>query len=168
MSTKKLAKMAVVTALYVVLTYAFYFMSYGNIQFRIAEILVLLVFYKKDYIIPLVIGTFLANIGSSIGPIDMFVGTLGTLGAVLGIFVVSKFRYSFKSRLIPLFIASLMPVISNALAVGWELNYVFDIPFGTAALWVAIGEFVVVSLVGVTIFMFLEKNKPFMNLITAE
>ena len=168
MTTKKLVKMAIVAALYVGLTYAFYFMSFQNVQFRVAEILVLLVFYKKDYIIPLVLGTVIANIGSPLGPIDMFIGALGTLAAVLGIFMVSKFRKSFKNSLFPLFIASLLPVFTNALAVGWELNYIYDIPFLAAAFSVAIGEFVVVSIVGVTIFKFLEKNQPFMDMITSD
>ena len=45
LSVTRLVKLAVVAAVYVVLTLALGFMSYANIQFRIAEALMLLCFY---------------------------------------------------------------------------------------------------------------------------
>ncbi|MEG0134337.1 MAG: QueT transporter family protein, partial [Clostridium sp.] len=64
-STKKLVTTALVAAIYAVLTLVLGAISYGPIQFRIAELMVLLPFIKKDYIWGLTIGCFLANI---IGP----------------------------------------------------------------------------------------------------
>lgn len=45
--TKKVIRISLVAALYVALTLALSWISYGEIQFRIAEILVLLCFFSK-------------------------------------------------------------------------------------------------------------------------
>ncbi len=153
-SPKRIAKLAAVAAIYVALTYALGFMSYGNIQFRVAEALMLLCFYKKDYGIALTVGCFIANIFSPMMLMDMVFGTLATLLAVLLIFISPN-----------LYIASLAPVFTNAIIVGLELTISFKTPFWLNAIEVAAGEFVCVSLVGVIIFKLLEKNAKFMKLI---
>ncbi len=168
MSIQKITKMAIVIALYVVLTYAFSFMSYGNIQFRIAEVLILLVFYKKDYAIPLVIACAIANILSPLGIIDVAFGTLGTLFAALGIILVSQFKQYFRHEWTLLFIASLMPVIANAIFVGYELQIVYGYGFWPTAFSVAIGEFAVVSILGVLAFTAMRKNSAFMAMIETD
>ena len=55
LSVTRLVKLAVVAAVYVVLTLALGFMSYANIQFRIAEAFMLLCFYKQDHGISLIV-----------------------------------------------------------------------------------------------------------------
>ena len=154
-SAARIAKLAAVAAIYVALTYALGFMSYGNIQFRVAEMLTLLCFYKKDYGISLVIGCFLANIFSPMMLMDMVFGTLATLLAVLLIFISPN-----------LYIASLAPVLTNAVIVGIELTVAFHTPFWLNALEVAAGEFVCVSVLGVIVFKILEKNSKVMAFIT--
>lgn len=71
-------KISVVAAIYVVLTFAIAPISYGPIQVRISEILVLLAFYDKRYIVSLTIGCLFANMLSPLGMADIIVGTLGT------------------------------------------------------------------------------------------
>ena len=154
-SAVRIAKLAAVAALYVALTYALGFMSYGNIQFRVAEALMLLCFYKKDYGIALTLGCFIANIFSPMMLMDMVFGTLATVLAVLLIFISPN-----------LYIASLAPVLTNAVIVGIELTVAFKTPFWLNALEVAAGEFVCVSIVGVILFKLLEKNAGFMRLVT--
>ena len=154
-SALRLAKLAIVAALYVVLTYALGFMSYGNIQFRIAEALMLLCFYKKDYGIALTVGCFVANIFSPMMLMDMTFGTLATVLAALLIFVSPN-----------IYIASLAPVLTNALIVGLELTISFETPFWLNAAEVAFGEFVCVSVFGVLLFKLLERNAAFMKLVT--
>ncbi|EPZ59440.1 queT transporter family protein [[Clostridium] sordellii ATCC 9714] len=68
--TKKLVMTSLVAAIYAVLTLVLGAISYGPIQFRIAEIMVLLAFIKKDYIWGLTIGCFLANV---IGPLGLLI-----------------------------------------------------------------------------------------------
>ena len=59
--TKNLVRLALVAALYAALTLALPGLSFGAIQFRFSEILVLLCFYRKDYSISLILGCFIAN-----------------------------------------------------------------------------------------------------------
>lgn len=153
---KRIIRLAVVTALYVVLTVVLSFISYGNIQFRVAEILILLCFFRKDYAISLVLGCLIANFFSPLGMADIIFGTLASLASVLCIIYMKR-----------LFVASIFPVLFNGLIVGLELYYVLELPFIISALEVAIGEFVVVVIFGNIIFTKLRKNKEFMNLIEA-
>lgn len=154
-SAARLVKLAAVAAIYVALTYALGFMSYGNIQFRVAEMLMLLCFYKKDYGISLTVGCFIANIFSPMMLMDMIFGTLATVLAVLLIFISPN-----------IYVASLAPVLTNALIVGLELTLSFNTPYWLNAIEVAAGEFVCVTVVGVIVFKLLEKNGVFMKLIT--
>ena len=154
-SAVRIVKLAAVAAIYVALTYALGFMSYGNIQFRVAEMLMLLCFYKKDYGISLTVGCFIANIFSPMMLMDMVFGTLATVLAVVLIFISPN-----------IYVASLAPVLTNALIVGLELTVSFNTPYWLNAVEVAVGEFVCVSIVGVIVFKLLEKNGAFMKLIT--
>ena len=152
-----IAKMGVIAALYVALCYVFAFMSYGFMQFRIAEILLLLVFYNKKYCIPVILGTFIAN-QLMYGPVDMIFGTLATVLVCLVIIIA-------KNKII---IAPAAAVI-NGVVIGLMLYYLVPEDFGTP-LWfimssVAIGEFAVV-LTGTLAFAGIEKiNKRVINMI---
>jgi uncharacterized membrane protein len=168
MTVQKMTRMAIIITLYVALTYVFAFMSFGGIQFRVAEALVLLCFYKKGYAVPLILACAIANIQSPLGPIDVAFGTAGTLFGVLGILLVGHFKKGFRHEWLALFVASLFPVVANALLVGWELNLVSDSPFWAMALSVGLGEFAVVSLFGVPLYSFLGKNKAFMHMIVSD
>ncbi|MBQ8395458.1 MAG: QueT transporter family protein [Oscillospiraceae bacterium] len=154
LSTKRLAKLAVVSAIYVALTLSLSFMAYGNIQFRIAEALMLLCFYKKDYGISLILGCLIVNLFSPMGLVDVVFGTLATVVAVALIYISPN-----------IYVASLMPVVSNAIIVGAEIWWAFDMPFAISAIEVAAGEFVCVSILGVVLFKVLEKNSRFMRMI---
>ena len=62
LDTNYLVKSAVVAALYAVLTIMLPMASYGPIQLRFSEIMVLLVFYNKRFIPGLVLGLSLIHI----------------------------------------------------------------------------------------------------------
>ncbi|WP_040210485.1 QueT transporter family protein [Clostridium polynesiense] len=150
-----IVKTAVVAALYAILTYAFGFMSYGLVQFRVSEILTLLAFISPAYIPGLVLGCILANIISTVGWIDMIVGTAATFIAV---FLISRTKN--------LLLASIWPALINGLFIGAMLNYVANIPFMYAAIWVAFGEFAVVTLVGYPVFKYLiNRGSPVLEVI---
>lgn len=153
---KNLVRQALVAALYVALTVSTYSFSYGAIQFRLSEVLVLLCFYRRDYGIGLILGCLLANLFSPMFYIDIIVGTLAT---ALSVWLISRSRN--------LLLASLFPVAFNALFVGLELHLVLDEPLVPSMLYVALGEFVVVSVLGVILFKILGRNKGFLELIAA-
>ncbi len=149
----KLLKMALVAAIYVALTFVFAPLSFLGVQFRFSEVMVLLAFVDPLYIPALTIGCFISNfLLSPMGMVDVIIGTLATLFATIGI-----------SKSKNLFIASLWPTIFNAFMVGAELYYVLNLPFWLSTLQVAIGEFTVVSIVGVVIFKYILDNKSLLQ-----
>lgn len=149
-----LTKIAAIAALYAALTLLSSPISYNNIQFRFAEILMLLVLYQKKYGISLIIGCLIANFFSPLGWPDIVFGTLATALSVLGMMLI-KNKY----------ISSLIPVILNGVIVGLELYFVLDLPFWISALEVAAGEFVVVSVIGVQVMRLLERSPVFKKYI---
>ncbi len=153
---KRLAVNALIAAIYVDITLLTASFAYRDIQFRIAEVLILLAFFRKDYVIGVTIGCFIANLFGPLGIVDAIFGTLATL--------FSGLLIAFSKHL---FVATLFPVVINGFVVGAELYFLEGLPFWLTSLFVAIGEFVVVSIFGYLIFTRLRKQEFFMKLINA-
>lgn len=159
LDTRSIGANAIIAALYTALTYSFFFLSYGPIQFRISEFMVLIVFFNPNYVYGLTIGCILSDI-YSVGmsafctPFDLLFGTLATLLSCL---------------LIPLCkhmaLGSLLPAFFNGLFLSIEFTFLtagsvptlplFFYNFGT----VALGEVVCVTGLGLIFFYSLTKTK---------
>lgn len=158
-NARRITRIGVVAALYVALTLSLSFLAYRDIQFRVAEALMLLCFFNKDYIIALTVGCFIANLFSPMA-IDMLVGTGATLIAAIPMYLLRK-----QGSLPRMIICSLFPVISNGFIVAAELKIAYGSPFWLSVATVGLGEFVCVTIGGVTLFSQLSKNKTFMTTI---
>ncbi|MBS4539541.1 QueT transporter family protein [Clostridium sp. D2Q-11] len=145
-NAKIIAKIGIVAAIYVVLTVAFPLLSYGQVQFRVSEMLTLLAFFNPIYIWAVTIGTFFANMASTLGPIDIIVGTIATF---LAVYPMTKVKN--------IWIASLFPAIANGIIIGLQLNILFGLPLIPSMAYVAFGELVVVTLIGVPVMKALKK-----------
>ncbi len=157
MSNNKLrtvVRISVVAALYVALTLALYPLSYGAIQFRVSESLMMLISYNPIYAISLSIGCLISNLASPMGVIDVVYGTLATI-------IASVLMIKIKNK----YISSLIPTVVNAIVIGLELKFYYELPLFISMLEVALGEFVVVTLIGVPLFKSLEKNKHIAELL---
>ncbi|AGK98839.1 QueT transporter family protein [Clostridium pasteurianum] len=152
--TKNLVRTAMVAALYGALTWALSSLSYGPIQFRLTEIMVLLAFIDSAYIPGLVLGCIIANIFSPMGFVDMAFGSFATLIAV---FLISKTKN--------LFLATLYPTIANGIIIAIELYFILKLPFLLSFGEVALGEFIVVTCLGYPIFKAILKNKKLVTLL---
>ncbi len=150
-STKLLTITAMLAAVYVVMTLAIAPLSFGFIQMRISEVLVLLAFIDKRYVPGLILGCFIANLFSPFGMIDVFFGTACTAAALWGI-THSK----------TLFGATLWPVFCNAF-IGIELYILGECPLIFGMTTVAIGEFLTVSCLGYVLFKQIIKNPRLMS-----
>ncbi len=148
-----LVKSAIVGAMYAAMTLLLPF-SYLGFQFRLAELLVLLVFIDKRYIYGLTLGCLVANLGSPLGPVDMIFGTLATFIALV---LISKTKN--------LFIATLWPAIINGLIIGQVLYQVLGLPFFLSMAQVFFGEFVVVTLMGYFLFKRILKDQRLVEMI---
>ena len=162
-TTEYLVKSAMIAALYVVVTLAFQPISYGQVQFRISEVLVLFAFLDPMYVFGLTLGCAIANMFSPLGIVDVIFGTSATFIALVFI-VQTRKRLGFNVK--SLLAASLWPALVNGLIIGFELNYLFQLPLIASMIYVAAGEVVVVSIVGVLIFKSLIANKRFVELMT--
>jgi|SRR5574344_184774 uncharacterized membrane protein len=149
---KKIAENAIIAAIYFVLTIALGSLAYDQIQFRISELLVLLCFWRPDFVMGVTLGCLLSNIASPLGWYDIVFGTLATL--------VSSLLVAYASpRLI---VATFYPIVANAFIVAWELLIVFETPFWASVMWVGIGEATVIF-ASYFLWMGLSHNKGFMN-----
>ena len=155
LDTNFLVKSAIVAALYAVLTLLLPMASYGPIQLRFSEIMVLLVFYNKRFIPGLVLGCAIANLFSPMAAFDVVFGTLSSYIA---------FRLILKSK--TLFKASLWPVLMVIVpALGTYFILANDAVLVIMILEFMASEFIMVSIIGVLIFKMLEKNDGFMKYI---
>ncbi|MCT8978096.1 QueT transporter family protein [Clostridium sp. CX1] len=151
---KKLVKIAITAAIYAVATVSIAPLSYGAVQFRFSEVMTLLAFIDPIYIPGLVLGCAISNLYSPLGIVDVLVGTTATL---LAVYMIKKTK--------SLFIATLWPTIANGLIVGAELYFALNLPFLESALYVALGEFVVVTCIGYPLFKLLMKREDVMKVL---
>ncbi len=154
---REIAEISIVAALYAVLTLALTPLSYGDVQFRISEVLMLLIVYKKRYSISMIIGCLVANLFSPVGWADIVFGTLATAISCIPMMFIKNLEVS-----------SLFPSIFNGIIVGLELSIVYDLPIPITMFTVFLGEFVVVSLLGIPLFRSLEKNEGFTKTLDIE
>ena len=107
-STRALTRAAMVAAIYVVLTLIFQPISFGAIQFRIAEVMTLMPILTPDAVPGLFIGCLLANwLGGGI----WFDVALGSIATLLAAICTRRFRAR------PAF-AAIFPTLFNGLIVG--------------------------------------------------
>lgn len=157
---KTLIELAIIASVYVVITYITAPLSFGAIQFRISEVLVLLCFYNKKYIIALVLGCVIANIQSPFGIYDIVFGSLATL---ISVFLISRSKN--------IWIASLYPALFNGIIIAFEIIYLdVEVLFNFSSFIslfasIAAGEIVCVTILGVLIFKQIEKHDFLMEKI---
>ncbi|MDR0222139.1 MAG: QueT transporter family protein [Oscillospiraceae bacterium] len=153
-SIGKIAFGAILAAGYVALTLANP-LSFPAIQFRVSEILLLVCFYNRAHCVPMIIGCFIANLFSPFGMADAVFGTLATALAAVPMHKMKN-----------IWLASLLPVITNAAIIGLMLKIVYGLPFWFNAAAVGLGQLAVVTAAGAPLFRFaLEKNKRVMEII---
>ena len=147
MSYKKIAKGALIAALYSVLTVVLAPISYGPVQFRVSEALTLLPFYVSEAVPGLFFGCIIANFFGGFGFVDMVAGSIATLLAAI---------FTRKSKNI--FIAAAWPVIFNAIIIGAELNYLINVPLLATCLYVGLGEAGACYIVGIPLMKLLKSR----------
>ena len=157
--SRKLAHAALIAALYAVLTHLQNLLLPGSatwaIQFRASEALCVLALFTPAAVPGLTLGCMLFNIGfAGALPLDFLVGSLASLAAAAGMY----FLRNCKVKGYPL-AAMLMPAVSNALLVGWELSIYVGGAFWLNVLYVAIGEAAVLLTLGSVLFYTIDKNK---------
>ena len=125
-TTKQLVQIAVIAAIYAVLTAVFMSVSFTALQLRVSEVMVFLAYFNPLSIIGLTLGCFIANLLMSPTPLlDCVFGTMATLLSVGAISLTSKI---FKGSKVGMVVASIWPVLFNAVIVGAMLCFAGIVP----------------------------------------
>ena len=155
---RHLTHAAIIAALYAVLTHMQNIILPNSasmaIQCRISEALCVLAFFTPAAIPGLAIGCLVFNITFAAAlPLDWLVGSLASLSAAALMWATRNIRF----RGYPL-LGLLMPALTNAIAVGWELDVYIGGGFWINALYVALGELLVMLTLGTVLLRILEKR----------
>lgn len=163
MKTKNLVTNAVVAALYVAVTAILAPISFGALQFRVAEIFNHLIIFNRKYIFGIVSGVFISNLlFSTMVGYDLVFGVGHSL---LSLIIASGFMKKINNIQLKFFINSAVFTILSSL-IAWELYLAFSVPFWFGYLTVGIGEFVIM-IVGAPIMLYLDKKVHFSERIEA-
>ena len=158
LKARRLAHAAIIAALYAVLTHLQNLILPGSatwaIQLRLSEALCVLAFFTPAAVWGLSIGCLLFNLTFSAAlPLDFLVGSLATYLACKAMWLTRNVRV----RGIPV-PGLLLPALTNALLVGWELTVYIGGGFPLNALYVALGELIVLLTFGTGLYLLMKKR----------
>lgn len=152
MENRRIAVYGIIIATYTAISLLMGSFSFGMVQIRIAEVLLVLCLYDYKFIIPVTLGCFVTNligIISGMNPLfmDLFIGTIATLISAICVYYLRNIRY----KNLPL-LSLLLPAIINGIFVGAELAFYFPMNIWILMAYVGIGEFLSVTVFGLIIY----------------
>ena len=150
---RRLTHAAIIAALYAVLTHLQNLILPGSaswaIQCRISEALCVLALFTPAAIPGLTIGCLLFNITFAAAlPLDFVVGSLATALAATAMWKLRRYPLP----------ALTMPALTNGILVGWELTVYIGGGFWINALYVAIGELIVMLTLGLLLHTVMKRR----------
>jgi uncharacterized membrane protein len=146
---RQISFVAVIAAVYAVVTILLGPLGYSWIQIRVSEALAPLPYLLGlPAVVGLTLGAAIANTYSPVGLPDLVFGPILTLIAA-GL----SWRFSFNKRLV----ACVYPVLVNALGVSAYLAGFYGVPYAFTVLSVALGESIAAILLGYPLLRAIEK-----------
>lgn len=171
--SNSISKQAMIAAIYTVLSLCLSAISYGPVQIRISEALVLLPLFSFHNIWGVTIGCFLTNLvgfftGANIlGSLDIVFGTFATFAAAVCTYLLRNI----KIKGLPI-LSVLPPIVFNAAIIGWELCvFINNGSFSTVIFWaqaasVGAGQLLSCGIIGLAMVRVIEKNSNLKQLIS--
>ena len=155
---RKLAHAAIIAALYAVLTHLQNILVPGSatwaLQLRLSEARCVLSFFTPAAPMGLAVGCLIFNLTFAAAlPLDFVIGTVATYLACKLMWISRKVTVLG----IPL-PGLLMPSVTNSLLVGWELTAYIGGGFWLNALYVALGELIVLLTFGTGLYLVMKKR----------
>ena len=154
-SSRQLATAAIIAALYTVMSLmsSVFGLTYGAIQCRFSEALTVLPFFLPEAIPGLFVGCLVTNLMSTVGPLDIILGSMATLLAAL-----------WTAKMPNKWLAPLPPVICNAVIIGAMIAWYeagfgpgFGAAFAYTAVTVGIGEAIACYVLGMLLLAILPR-----------
>ncbi len=158
LSTTKLARAGIISALYAVVSFISAPIASGAIQIRLSEALCLLPLIFPESILGLTIGCALSNLITGLAPYDVIFGSLITLIASIFTYFCGKI---IKKNILKIVIGGLFPVLLNAffLPLIWKWCYGFiEYVYLLQVLFLIIGQGVSVYAIGTPLYFIAKKN----------
>lgn len=134
-SASSLTKMALISALYIVITLFLAPISFGLLQLRLSELFNYLAVYNKRYILAVSIGVAFANIVSPMGIIDMLTGSLSTYAVLAISYKLTRKMGTHKKLATTALICSL-----SMFTIAGQLTLFYQLPFFYSWLVIGLGE----------------------------
>lgn len=147
-----LTQAAMIAAIYVVLTFVFAPISFGEVQIRISEMLTVLPIFTPAAVPGLFVGCLIGNItGGGLLP-DVVFGSIATLIGAVGTYCLKR-----SNR----FLAVLPPIAANICIVPFVLRYAYGVvlPIPFLMFTVGIGEVVSCGILGNCLISVLSRYK---------
>lgn len=140
MSVKFITQAAVIAAIYVVLVVIFNYISFGPVQFRIAEALTILPYFTPAAIPGLFVGCIIANILGGAIVWDVVFGSIATLMGAIGTYLLRKHKW----------LAPVPPIVANTIIVPFVLKFAYGSEGMFAMFFVTVGagEIIVCGIIG--------------------
>ena len=140
MSVKFITQAAVIAAIYVVLVVIFNYISFGPVQFRIAEALTILPYFTPAAIPGLFVGCIIANILGGAIVWDVVFGSIATLIGAIGTYLLRKHKW----------LAPVPPIVANTIIVPFVLKFAYGSEGMFAMFFVTVGagEIIVCGIIG--------------------
>ncbi|MFC0275185.1 QueT transporter family protein [Enterococcus devriesei] len=148
-TTTDTAKMAVVTGLYVAVTLVLSVVSFGAIQFRLAEMFNYLPLFNRRYTISVTLGVAIANLASPLGIVDVLLGSFSTWIVLL---VCRRVTQNIPSPKLKMIVTALVFAFSMFTVAG-QLSFFYQAPFFFNWLVIGLGELLSMSLGGALIYL---------------
>ncbi|WP_313630382.1 QueT transporter family protein [Enterococcus devriesei] len=148
-TTTDTAKMAVVTGLYVAVTLVLSVVSFGAIQFRLAEMFNYLPLFNRRYTISVTLGVAIANLASPLGIVDVLLGSFSTWIVLL---VCRRVTQNIPSLKLKMIVTALVFAFSMFTVAG-QLSFFYQAPFFFNWLVIGLGELLSMSLGGAMIYL---------------
>ena len=141
---------AVIAAIYTVLTLVFAPISFGPVQFRIAEALCILPFFTPAAV-PACLSVACCPTCSAEAPLDIVFGDLATLIGAAGSYGLRGNKW----------LVCLPPIAANTAIIPWVLRFAYGSPdlIPVAMVTVGIGEILAIGVLGNILLLALERYK---------
>ena len=140
-----IAQAGMIATIYVVLTFVFAPISFGEIQVRVSEALTILPLITPAAIPGLFVGCLIGNIAGGALPPDVIFGSLATLLGAFGTYLLRNKK--------PIF-GTLPPIAANVLIVPPVLRYAYGIPLSIPFLMLTVGVGEVIACMGLGLLLY--------------
>ncbi|MEG0293161.1 QueT transporter family protein [Enterococcus sp.] len=148
MAASEVTKVALVTALYIVITTLLSVVSFGVFQLRLSEMFNFLPLFNRRYIWAVTMGVAVANINSPLGITDVLVGSISTF---LVLHFIQLLTGKIKSMLIKFIITAIVFSLSM-FTVASMLAIFYELPFFITWFSVGLGELFSMTIGGMIIY----------------